>query len=342
MFAEKRGRNVAAANDDNDDDDGAYEQYVRSRQPAQRKPVPRNDFADEDQEDAPRPQARQRPAPRNDFADEGDDEIHMPPPRRPVQRKPTLREEFADDDEDSNPRQRPVAVRKPMTRPVREVDTTGEFDNDDGADESVILQNGQRRSTKFARGKTIPFAIQQAARLLRDQFNSSIKSVPLMSGRLDDGLEVIAGTTCDLAVVDPYVVLRASFQVTGITVFLKEVVHISYYLLARLLKLRFTVPFRNDVVFYDEAVQLRPYKGVVSSIEAQPFGCADEVEGVLRDDEAYAELLPQFEAYMKSLGPLSPFDVCDDIWVEQTLDKFQQILDGTLVVIKPPPIKNRE
>lgn len=341
MFAEKRARNAVNADDDGGGGDDEYEQYVRSKQPTQRKPVPRNDFADNEDEDMQppsRPQARQRPAPRNDFADE--DDMPMPPPRRPAQRKPTLREEFADDDEDSHPRQRPIAVRRP--RPVRDIDTAGEFDNDDGADESVILQNGQRRSTKFARGKTIPFAIQQAARLLRDQFSASVKSVPLMAGRLDDGLEVIAGTTCDLAVVDPYVVLRASFQVTGITVFLKEVVHISYYLLARLLKLRFTVPFRNDVVFYDEAVQLRPYKGVVSSIEAQPFGCADEVESVLRDDDTYAELLPQFEGYMKSLGPLSPFDVCDEIWVEQTLDKFQQILDGTLVVIKPPPNKNRE
>ncbi len=325
MFAEKRARNVPAAVEDNGDDnggddDGAYEQYARSRQPVNRKPAPRNEFVEEeDQEDMP-----------------------PPPPRRPLKRKPTLREEFQEEDEDS-PRQRPVAVRKPTVRPAREVDTAGEFDNDDdGGDESVILQNGQRRSTKFARGKTIPFAVQQAARLLRDQFNASVKAVPLMAGRLDDGLEVIAGTTCDLAVVDPYVVLRASFQVTGITVFLKEVVPISRYLLARLLKLRFTVPFRNDNVLYDEAVQLRPYKGVVSSIEAQPFGCADEVESVLNDDATYAELVPQFEGFMKSLGPLSPSDVCDDIWVEQTLDKFQQILEGTLVVVKPPPIKNRE
>jgi hypothetical protein len=333
MFADDDG----GGGGNNNDEDDEYERYKRSRQPQPkqqpvatfRKPAqPRRRHEEEDDQDGR-------------YNNDDEEEVYTGRPRRPVQKKQVRRDDYDDDGDDGggdilqSNRGRDRGRNNTRTNIPRNVNYTN--DNGNGNEEvPSIRQNGMLKSVKFNRGKTIPYDVQQAAKLLLDTYASSAAAAQLMTGRLDDGLEVIAGTACDLAVIDPYVVLRTSRQVRNYTIVLKEVVPVSTFLLACVLKLTYHVPFSDASAEYDpETIQVRPFKGVVSSVGAQTFGCVEEVDAIMQEDATYASLLPQFTAYMKSLSALSPAEVCEESWIAQTLEKFGKIMDGTLVVLKP-------
>ncbi|MBX9636669.1 MAG: hypothetical protein K2Q45_03870 [Nitrosomonas sp.] len=157
-------------------------------------------------------------------------------------------------------------------------------------------------------------------------------------------LELLSQCTDEGTMVDPFVVVYKSVYTGTCTIYLKEVVPLSIFLLAIVLKATFYVQVTPksktpEETFDLSTVQLKPFTKNVdeynpTSNKAQPFNIEEAVQRKMQlrgDDASYMD---QVTAYMHGIGPLSSFQVCEAEVLEPYLEAIKDIFANKLVVIK--------
>lgn len=139
--------------------------------------------------------------------------------------------------------------------------------------------------------------------------------------------------------IDPLVSVCKTINTGHCNIYVKEVVPISRWLVARALRceyaLRITGKARIEGLPYDDnEIVVKPYKGHEGAAERYAsFGLAAlDLEGVAGPDA-----LLQVEAHMLQLGPLSPADVCDPTWLDEQAEVVSALVRGERVAMKPKP-----
>jgi hypothetical protein len=136
--------------------------------------------------------------------------------------------------------------------------------------------------------------------------------------------------------VDPFIVISASLAISDtFTAYLEEVVHLSEFILARVLNATFVVQvtpkMKTQPVPYNDpdlGITVSPYLGSSETTRGQPFGIRESLEACSDrlDDEARL----QVRAYMLSLGVMSSRLVATMDFIEDQADIFKDVLSGEL------------
>jgi hypothetical protein len=240
-----------------------------------------------------------------------------------------------DDDDDPKPKPRPKPKPKRPVLLEEEDDaiTTHSHRKSflDGMDVSVPITRASSSLTK------VPFRVQQAAERILES-----DTMHRADKRVLQHLSMVASSPNELCVVDPHVWMRGFVDTGTCRVCLCEALPISEYLLARALRLSFSVQItpkaKTPPLEYEEAaasdIVLKPWTGdKPTASHAQPYGCSEQVRA--RMESAHPKLVQQVEVYMYALGPLSPALVVELEWVEAQLEAMKKILSGELVPMRP-------
>lgn len=246
------------------------------------------------------------------------------PPKRAsaVQKRVTLLVEEDDDDDRPSARSRGRAAAKMDIDPRAQEMFAG-------MEVGVPIRRGQR-------GAKVPLRAQLAI----DEILSYARSKDItLDGKTLESLTMLTQRPDEFTIIDPLVTLSAVVETGTCKIYLKDVVPVSRYLLARTLGATYFVQVtpkaKTPPNTFDEVV-VKPFKNSQSIDSKQLLGTEDIVEQKLRDleDVNADELLRQTQAYMFALGPTSTLEASSPEYVETHLEAFRKIHRGELIPIK--------
>lgn len=256
-----------------------------------------------------------------------EDEEEEPPGR--VANKRVVKVVEEDDEEQEQEREKNIRANgKRLQEIVRRAEPNRDYLDDDMAklfrnhDVKVPIRRGD------ATARIVPAAVQAAIAVLNDYEESD----RALGSATMDALLRLRDFPSELVRIDPQVVLYHTVNTGTCLLYLKEVVPVSYYLLARTLgatfRVQLTAKAKLAPLKFDE-VAVREFRGNSHSERYQSFDCERTVdariEEALETQEVDADFLPQIKTYIYSLGPVSPAEACDVDWLQTKLDAFREI-----------------
>lgn len=186
--------------------------------------------------------------------------------------------------------------------------------------------------------RIVPLHVQQAAETLVEAASADGGRLINMDTETSLMLQNYVNQMDETCQVDPFIVISASLAISDtFTAYLEEVVHLSEFVLARVLNATFVVQvtpkMKTRPVPYNDpdlGITVSPYLGggVSDSTRGQPFGIRESLQACSDrlDDEARL----QVRAYMLSLGVMSSRLVATMDFIEDQADIFKDVLSGEL------------
>jgi hypothetical protein len=139
--------------------------------------------------------------------------------------------------------------------------------------------------------------------------------------------------------IDPIITVCTTINTGACNIYVKESVPISKLLMARALRLTYSVKITNKINtesygFDDNAIVIKPYRGGADGRSRYAnFGLSTlDFAREVGDD-----MLDQVDAHMLQLGPMSPADVCDPQWLDDEQEVVGALLRGERVALKAKP-----
>ena len=187
--------------------------------------------------------------------------------------------------------------------------------------------------------RIVPVHVQQAAETLVQAASADGGRLINMDQETSLMLQNYVNQMDETCQVDPFIIISASLTISDtFTAYLEEVVHLSEYVLARILNATFVVQvtpkMKTRPVPYNDpdlGIQVAPYMGDTTT-RGQKFGIHESLEACSERLNSEARL--QVRAYMLSLGVMSSRLVATMDFIEDQADIFKDILSGELQICK--------
>lgn len=239
------------------------------------------------------------------------------------------------------------AMPPPGTAIKRKANRDGNTLNDDDEDGQRNLNPHQRQMLKdhqlsvpVRRGALVPRMMPaelQAALAVVLAHPRNVELPEDLRDKLQRDLDVCED---EFTVIDPMVQLCKTLSTGTCNIYLKEAVPVSRYLMVRALRAQYTVQITTKIKttplpYDDNELIVKPFRrpGGFPRDRYAAFGItALDLRELCTD-----EVLEQVDAYMVSLGPLSPTMASNPQWLDEQVDSVSALLRGERVVLKPKP-----
>jgi hypothetical protein len=247
------------------------------------------------------------------------------------------------DEEESGDRRRPTAAGGGGLRGGN--GNSKSFSALDGLNErqQMMLEKNQLM-TPLKLGATKVRIVSHALQAACLEILDNPRTVPLDEDTRFAMEQIVQKCEDEFTRIDPLITISKTISTGHCNIYVKEVVPVSRFLIARALHATFVLQITGRVKtdpqpFDDNEINVRPFRREANSgsfaDRYASFGLAElDLERQVNDPDT----LDQVEAHMISLGPLKPVDACNPEWLEDQQETVSALLKGERVAMKPKPI----
>lgn len=227
------------------------------------------------------------------------------------------REQEQDEIEESTkPRSKNLLLVKKSKKAALE-----KYDIVDDADAAPVVKSA-------ISGANVPISVWNACQLLLSEFS--------LSSRTQQELTQIVQRPSDMTQVDPLVIICDTIPTGSCDIYVKEVVPVSHLIIARGLKLEWSIDVVEDMASpsktYDE-VRVKPIKRANDDTShIQPFGLVNQVRKHLGDD--YEKMIMQVEYVLSKLGAMTPEEATSIDFMNAVQPEILKVIRGEKVYLK--------